>query len=50
LTETVLLGNVAHRTGRTIHWDSANLKAIDCPEADLYLRRSYRKGWEVPGL
>jgi predicted dehydrogenase len=50
LTETVLLGNVAHRTGRTIHWDSANLKAVDCPEADQFLRTEYRKGWEVPGL
>lgn len=50
LTETVLLGNVAYRTGKTIQWDSQNLKAIGVSEADVYLRRAYRAGWEVEGL
>jgi predicted dehydrogenase len=50
LTETVLLGNVAYRTGKTIEWDSANLKAVGAPEADQFVRRAYRKGWEVEGL
>ncbi|MCA8996914.1 MAG: gfo/Idh/MocA family oxidoreductase, partial [Planctomycetaceae bacterium] len=50
LTETVLLGNVAYRTGETIHWDSQSLKATNCPAADEFLRRDYRSGWEVPGL
>jgi hypothetical protein len=50
LTETVLLGNVAYRTGKTIEWDSANLKAVGAPEADQFLRRAYRRGWEVEGL
>jgi len=47
LTETVLLGNVAFRTGKTLEWDAANLKAVGCPEADQYLRRDYRDGWEM---
>ncbi len=47
LAETVLLGNVAYRSGKKISWDAANLKAIGCPEADQYLRREYRKGWEL---
>ena len=46
LTETVLLGNVAYRTGKKIEWDSANLKAVGVPEADEFIKRSYRKGWE----
>jgi hypothetical protein len=50
LTEAVLLGNVAFRTGKIIEWDSKNLKAKGAPEADQYIRRTYRKGWEVEGL
>jgi predicted dehydrogenase len=46
LAEVVLLGNVAVRVGRKIEWDAANLKAKNAPEADPYLRREYRKGWE----
>lgn len=47
LTESVLLGNVAFRTGKSLDWDAKNLKATNCPEADKYLRKEYRKGWEV---
>ena len=47
LTETVLLGNVALRVGRKFQWDSANLRAKDCPQADGLLRREYRTGWTL---
>ena len=47
LTESVLLGNVAYRTGQQLDWDGENLKATNCPDADKYLRKQYRKGWEV---
>ncbi|MCL2119850.1 MAG: Gfo/Idh/MocA family oxidoreductase [Planctomycetaceae bacterium] len=47
LAETVLLGAVAFRTGKKLEWDAANMKATNCPEADQYLSRTYRKGWEV---
>ena len=47
LTETVLLGNVAYRTGAPLEWDAQNLKATNCPEADRYIRKMYRPGWEV---
>ena len=47
LTETVLLGNVAYRVGQKLEWDAANLKATNCPEAEKYLRRDYRKGWTL---
>jgi predicted dehydrogenase len=50
LTETVLLGNVAYRTGQKLEWDSANLKAIGTPSADALLKQPYRTGWQAKGL
>ena len=47
LSEAVLLGNVAYRTGKALQWDAKNLKATNCPEADQYIRKNYRAGWEV---
>ncbi len=47
LTESVLLGNVAYRTGKKLEWDAKTLKATNCPEADKYLAKQYRAGWEV---
>ena len=47
LTETVLLGTVAHRAGMKLEWDPVNLKATNCPEADRFIRREYRKGWTL---
>lgn len=47
LAEVVLLGNVAIRAGERIHWDAEALRATNLPEADRYIRRSYRKGWEL---
>jgi predicted dehydrogenase len=47
LSESVLLGNVAYRAGKALEWDAKNLKATNCPEADKYISKEYRKGWEV---
>jgi predicted dehydrogenase len=47
LTEIVLLGVLALRTGHRIVWDAANLKAKGFPGADGYIKENYRKGWEV---
>jgi predicted dehydrogenase len=47
LAEVVLLGNVAIRTGTKLQWDGVNLKATNCPNADQYIRREYRKGWDI---
>jgi predicted dehydrogenase len=47
LAEAVLLGNVAYRTGEKLTWDAKALKAVNCPKADRYLRRPYRKGWTL---
>lgn len=47
LTETVLLGNVAFRTGKKLEWDGANLKVTNCPAAEQLVRRDYRSGWTL---
>ena len=47
LSEAVLLGSVAYRVGRRLDWDAATLTAKGCPEADKFVRKAYRKGWEV---
>ncbi len=45
LTEIVLLGQVAVRTGERLRWDAKALKATNCAEADRYIRAEYRSGW-----
>jgi predicted dehydrogenase len=47
LAETVLLGNVAIRLGKKLEWDAPGLKVTNVPEAAQYIRREYRKGWEI---
>jgi predicted dehydrogenase len=47
LTETVLLGNVAYRTGEQLEWDGPRLEAKNCRAAANFLRTEYRKGWEL---
>ncbi|MDB6121876.1 MAG: putative dehydrogenase [Pedosphaera sp.] len=48
LSEAVLLGNVAFRTGNKIEWDAEALRAKNCKEASQYIHREYRKGWALP--
>lgn len=47
LTEAVLLGNVAFRTGKKLNWNPKRLRANGCPEADAYIQYHYRKGWSL---
>ncbi len=47
LTEAVLLGNIAIRTGKKIQWDSANMKITNLPEANAYVNPPYREGWSL---
>ena len=47
LTEVGLLGLVAMRAGRKLHWDAAAMKFPNAPEAGQYLKESYRPGWEI---
>jgi predicted dehydrogenase len=47
LAETVLLGNVAFHAGQKIAWDESAGKVTDVKEANRFLQREYRKGWEL---
>ncbi|MBI5388470.1 MAG: Gfo/Idh/MocA family oxidoreductase [Verrucomicrobia bacterium] len=54
LAEAVLLGNVALRvqlreelTCARLFWDSAALKITNIEEANKFVRREYRQGWEL---
>lgn len=47
VTETLLLGNVALRTGQRLIWDRANLKAGNVASAQQYIHPEYRGGWTL---
>jgi predicted dehydrogenase len=51
LAEATLLGTVAVRMpGQDLHWDAAQLKVTNLPEANRFISRTYRRGWHVPEL
>ena len=51
LTEAILLGSVATRfPNATMQWNAPGLKFTNLPDANQYIRRHYREGWEVKGL
>lgn len=48
LTEAVLLGNIAVRyRGETLKWDSETMKIANNEDANQWLRREYRDGWDI---
>ncbi len=51
MAETIILGTVAIRVPDTVlKWDAKKVRITNSSEADRLLRRSYRKGWDVPGM
>ncbi|MGD7652639.1 MAG: Gfo/Idh/MocA family oxidoreductase [Verrucomicrobiales bacterium] len=51
LTETVLLGALASRfPNELLEWDAAKLRFTNSEEANKFITRSYRKGWELKDL
>jgi len=46
ISEAVNLYAVALRTGRRLLYDAGNLKITNVADANKYLAREYRKGWE----
>jgi hypothetical protein len=42
LTEMVLMGNLAIRTGRPVTWDAEKLVCTNVPEANRFVRKTYR--------
>jgi hypothetical protein len=47
VTETILLSAVALQAGKKIVYDSEKMEITNLPEANKYLRRDYRKGWDL---
>jgi predicted dehydrogenase len=47
VTETINLGAVALRAKRKVDYDTQSMKITNFPEANKYLAREYRKGWEL---
>jgi predicted dehydrogenase len=47
LTEANHLGNVAYRIGKKLEWDTKNLRATNCPEAEKFITRQPRTGWSL---
>lgn len=47
LTEAVLLGTVAYRSGKRVEWDAANLNVTNNPAAQQFIHTEYRKGWTL---
>jgi predicted dehydrogenase len=47
ITEAVLLGNVAVRTGEKLYWDSPNLKVSNSASAQQLVSFMYRQGWAL---
>lgn len=46
LTEAVNLYAVSLRTNKVLQYDAANLSITNVPDANKYLSREYRSGWE----
>jgi len=46
-TEAYQLGNIALRIGHKIDWDPLTFRITNCEEANQYLRREYRRGWDL---
>src|SRR6478752_197828 len=47
ITETILLGAVALRAKKRVEYDSAAMKITNNEDANKFLVREYRKGWEL---
>ena len=51
ITETILLANIAVRFPKTkLKWDAPNMRITNVEEANKWLTRDYREGWELEKL
>jgi len=47
-TEAFNLGAISLRLGgKRLLWDAANMKVTNIPEANKFLTREYRPGWQI---
>ena len=50
-TEMVLMGTIALRfPGQELAWDAAKMHFSEVAAANKFVKRQYRKGWEIEGL
>ncbi len=48
LSEWVVMGDISLRfPHRELQWDGPNMRFTNCPEANRYVSKEYRKGWEL---
>jgi predicted dehydrogenase len=47
LAEIVLLGNIAIRRGKKLHWDGPNMRFTNDDEANQLVQEPYRAGWQL---
>ncbi len=47
LTEFVLLGNIAIRTGKRLEWDGENMRITNDKDANSYINPPYHNGWSL---
>jgi hypothetical protein len=47
ISETINLGAIALRARKKVIYDAAAMKITNVPEANKFLTREYRKGWEL---
>jgi predicted dehydrogenase len=47
LTESVLLGNIAIRTGKRLDWDAAQMKFTNHDAANAFVQEPYQNGWSL---
>ena len=45
LTEVVLLGGIAIRTGKRIEWDAENMRISNHPGMERYIKEPVQPGW-----
>ena len=46
-TEALLVGNLAVRLGKRVEWDTRTMSSPNCPEADNYITKFYRAGFDL---
>lgn len=47
VAEAICLGNLAIRMDDRLEWDNRNMKVLNMPEANEFVSRKYRQGWEL---
>jgi hypothetical protein len=50
LTEAILLGSLAIRTGKPLTWKPETMEIPDNPEAAAMIQRTARQGWRPEDL